>query len=205
MPKVALFDADGVLTLPEEIFSVVYTRSRGLDYAPFETFFTTEWLDFVTGKRDLKQHIAEHPEFWQWDGMPDDLIRYWCEVEDVRNQPLVALIAQLRASGTRCYLATEQEKYRAEYMQTVMFPGAFDGHFVTAHIGQRKNQPEFYQHIIDQLRADDPHITPADITFFDDSQSKIDTARAVGINAQLYKNVAQVEALLGSGGRTSSR
>ncbi len=123
MPKIALFDADGVLTLPEEIFSVVYTRSRGLDYAPFETFFTTEWLDFVTGKRDLKQHIAEHPEFWQWDGMPDDLIRYWCEVEDVRNQPRVALIAQLRASGTRCYLATEQEKYRAEYMQTVMFPG----------------------------------------------------------------------------------
>ena len=71
MPKVALFDADGVLTLPEEIFSVVYTRSRGLDYAPFETFFTTEWLDFVTGKRDLKQHIAEHPELVALGERPD--------------------------------------------------------------------------------------------------------------------------------------
>lgn len=196
MNSTILFDADGVLTLPEEIFSVVYTRSRGLDYAPFEAFFTTEWLDFVTGKRDLKQHIAEHPAFWQWDGTPDELLRYWCEAEDVRNEPLIALIQQLRASGRRCYLATEQEKYRAKYMQTVMFPDLFDGHFVTADIGYRKSQPEFYQHIIDALQADQPGIMPADIMFFDDSQSKIDTARSIGIDGRLYKNIDQVKVLL---------
>ena len=38
MSKCILFDADGVLTLPEEVFSVVYARSHALDPQPFEDF-----------------------------------------------------------------------------------------------------------------------------------------------------------------------
>ena len=39
MTKCILFDTDGVLTLPEEVFSVVYARSHALDPEPFEEFF----------------------------------------------------------------------------------------------------------------------------------------------------------------------
>ena len=72
-----LFDADGVLTLPEEAFSVVYARSHGLANEPFEHFFRNEWRDFVTGKRDLKEAITNNPELWQWDGGADSLLDYW--------------------------------------------------------------------------------------------------------------------------------
>lgn len=192
MKKVILFDLDGVLTLSEEIFSVIYTKSRGYDPAPFTTFFTTEWNDFVTGKRDLKEHIRDHPELWKWDKSPDELLQYWFKSEDVRNEALIELVRSIRNSGTKCYIATEQEKYRTEYIKNVMFKDDFDGFFSTAEIGHKKNDPKFFESIIKSLG-----VRPQDLLFFDDSQSKVDAAKAVGIDAHLYTGVEQVKHVLG--------
>jgi len=60
MQKVILFDADGVLTLPEEFFSQVYAHSRGLDPESFDEFFKTKWRPIVTGQKDLKEAIQEN-------------------------------------------------------------------------------------------------------------------------------------------------
>jgi len=189
-----LFDADGVLTLPEEVFSVVYARSRGLDTEPFEQFFRNDWKSIVTGKKDLKESIAENPGLWQWDGGVDELLDYWFKTEDVRNEELIAVIRELKEKGVPCYLATEQEKYRGQYMKNVMFGDLFDGYFVTAELGVSKTEPEFFEAIINELKAKYPAIEPKDITFFDDSQSKVDTANSVGINGQLFTGVELVKA-----------
>ncbi len=194
--KVVLFDADGVLTLSEEVFSVVYARSRGLDSEPFKQFFRNDWKPIVTGKVDLKESIEANPDLWQWHGKTDDLLKYWFETEDVRNEELITVIRKLRKAGIPCYLATEQEKYRAEYMENVMFKGLFDGYFVTAALGVSKNDPKFFELVVEKLEQNHRNVQPHDITFFDDSQSKVDAANAAGINGQLYKNVSQVQALL---------
>jgi len=62
---IVLFDVDGVVILPEEVFSVVYARSHGLDPKPFEQFFRNDWKPIVTGKVDLKESITANPELWQ--------------------------------------------------------------------------------------------------------------------------------------------
>jgi putative hydrolase of the HAD superfamily len=191
-----LFDADGVVTLPEEAFSVVYARSHGLDTEPFEKFFKNEWRDFVTGKRDLKEAITNNPELWQWSGDADSLLDYWFKSEDIRNESLIVLIQELDRQGLACYLATEQEKYRAAYMKDVMFKGLFKDQLVTCDIGSTKSEPAFYEAIIRRLQAEQPSLTPGDVVFFDDSQSKVDTALSVGINAQLYQGVDHVRAIL---------
>lgn len=194
-----LFDADGVLTLPEEVFSIVYARSRGLDPAPFEEFFKTEWRDFATGKRDLKEEIESNPGLWQWDGDAQSFLDYWFKTEDVRNDELIALIKDFRQHGLLCYLATEQEKYRAAYMKDVMFKGLFDDHFVTCDIGFKKSEPAFFEEIIKRLQIKTPGLQPGDIMFFDDSQSKVDTALSVGIDAQLYQSVDHIREVLATG------
>lgn len=191
-----MFDADGVLTLPEEIFSEVYARSRGLDTKAFEDFFRNDWPAIVTGKKDLKEAILEKPELWHWDGSVDRLLEYWFKTEDVRNDELLALISDLRTRGILCYLATDQEKYRGEYMQNVMFKDQFDGYFISANLGVTKDKPKFFKLIIDSLRHTHPNLDPKEIVFFDDSQSKVDTARTIGINGQLYKGAEQVKLLL---------
>ena len=106
-PRVILFDADGVLTLPEEVFSIVYSRSHGFDIEPFEQFFRNDWQEIVTGKKDLKESIAENQELWQWDKSPEELLKFWFETEDVRNEELLELVSKLRAKGIFCYLATD--------------------------------------------------------------------------------------------------
>lgn len=196
--KIVLFDADGVLTLPEEAFSVVYARSHGLDSRPFEQFFRNDWKPIVTGKADLKEAIAANPGLWQWHGDVDDLLKYWFETEDVRNEELIKLIHELKSQGIRCYLATEQEKYRGNYMRDVMFKGLFDGYYITAELGVSKTEPEFFRAIIDDLKRQYPEIEPEDITFFDDSQSKVDTACSVGVDGRLYTNIEQVRSTLRS-------
>jgi putative hydrolase of the HAD superfamily len=195
MTKVILFDLDGVLTLPEEMFSVLYAGSRGYEVAPFTNFFQDEWVDFVIGKKDLKRHIRENPDFWRWDKSPEELLQFWFESENIKNDLLLKLIYKLRNDGVKCYVATEQEQYRTDYIKNVMFAGEFDGTFSTAEIGYRKNDPRFYEVIVSTLA-----VPKEDIIFFDDSESKISVAKDVGIDAYLYKSVRQVEdTLTGSG------
>lgn len=194
--KIVLFDADGVLTLPEEFFSVVYSRSHGLDSEPFEKFFRNDWKPFVIGKADLKESITANPELWQWNGNVDDLLKFWFETEDVRNDELIELIGEIKARGIACYLATEQEKYRGDYMREVMFKGIFDGYFITAELGVSKTEPGFFRAIVENLKRKNPEIEASSILFFDDSQSKVDTARSVGIDGRLYTSVEQVRSIV---------
>ena len=194
--KVILFDADGVLTLPEEVFTVMYSKSHGLDTGPFEQFFRSEWEAIVTGKQDLKETIAANPELWQWNGSTDELLEYWFKTEDVRNEELLTLIGELKQQGLSCYLATDQERYRGEYMKNVMFKDLFDGYFISSELGVTKTDPKFFELIIEQFKHTHPDLLPSEIVFYDDSRSKVDTACSVGINGQLYKSVGQVKEFL---------
>ena len=178
--------------MPEELFSIVYSRSYGLDPRPFETFFQTEWQEFVIGKRDLKEHIKNHPELWQWNGTPDQLVNYWCTSEDIRNQSMIDLIQRIKRADIPCYLATEQERYRGEYMKNVMFKDLFDDYFITANIGYKKTDPTFFETILKSLQSKHPKLTAQQIMFFDDSQSKVDAALATGIDAVLFRGVRSV-------------
>lgn len=196
MTKCILFDADGVLTLPEEVFSVVYARSHALDPEPFENFFKNDWHPIVTGAKDLKESIAANPTLWHWSGTADELLDYWFKTEDVRNEELLKVIGELRDKGIPCYLATDQEKYRAEYMKNVMFKDLFSGYFVSAELGVTKTNPKFFKLVLQQLSVQYIALKPSEVIFFDDSQSKIDTAKALGIDARLFKSNDQVKDLL---------
>ena len=195
-PRVILFDADGVLTLPEEVFSVVYARSHGFDVEPFEQFFRNDWQEIVTGKKDLKESIAENQELWRWDKSTEELLKFWFETEDVRNEELLELVSKLRAKGILCYLATDQEKYRGQYMKNVMFKDLFGEYFISADLGVTKTNPKFFEMIVEKLQQKYPELLPEDITFFDDSQPKVDTACSVGVRGQLYTDIKQIKELL---------
>lgn len=191
MTTAILFDLDGVLTLPEEMFSVLYTRSHSYDIEPFTEFFKTEWPDFVTGKKDLKEHIVNYPDFWKWDKSAGDLLDFWFKAEDVRNADLLELIQRERSRGVKCYIVTEQEKYRTAYIRDIMFTDDFDGVFSTAEIGFKKNDRRFFERV-----ASDLGVEPSEIIYFDDSQSKLDAAKQIGIQTFLYKSPEQVKAVL---------
>lgn len=195
--KVVLFDVDGVLTTHGETFSSRYARERGVDYAPFRTFFQGEFQKALVGQADLKQLIAQHEDVWQTGGDIDGLLQRWFTSEDVRNEPLLQEVAKLRQAGMPCYLATNQEKYRGEYITNTMFKGEFDGYFVSGVVGYKKPSHEFFIAAASAIAENHPGVEPQDILFIDDSPEHIGGAREVGLNAHLYERVSQVRALAG--------
>lgn len=192
MSKIILFDVDGVLLLPEEYFSDAYSRENGLDAAKFDGFFRSpEWAYYVTGKRDVKEHIVENFDLWNWSKDPDQLLECWFEAEDVKNYELLDIIQEVRQNSVRCYAATEQEKYRTMHLRHKTFNNTLDGLYSTAEIGHKKSNPQFFIRLLEILRQEIDDLAPEDILYFDDSLSKVKSAKSVGIDARLYKDNEQ--------------
>jgi putative hydrolase of the HAD superfamily len=185
-------DADGVLIRNERLFSHQYAEEQSLEAEQIEPFFHGRFRLATVGKADLKQLIAEHSDLWHWHGTPEELLEKWFKAEDNVDQALLGTLQQLRAAGTKVYLATDQERYRVAYMRQHMFNDKLDGIFVSCELGYEKIQPEFWREVLGRLPGTNPH----DVIFFDDSQSKVDAATAAGLDARLYTDRSQVEALL---------
>lgn len=190
-----VFDADGVLTIPQELFSQVYAKRYGLPIEPFEQFFKEQFPAALIGKADLKELIANNRDVWP-HGTPDEIIKDWCEGEDLRNSQTIAVVEELKRRGERCYLATNQEKYRGDYMKDVMFHGLFDAYFVSGEMGFMKPEAAFFELVLQKIQRDVPGIQPQDVIFFDDTPGHVEGARQLGIDARLYENIDQLRSLL---------
>jgi putative hydrolase of the HAD superfamily len=80
-----------------------------------------------------------------------------------------------------------QEQYRTAYiLQEMGFEKQFDGIFSSAFIGYKKNQPEFYIHILNKLDI----VNAEEVLFWDDTPKNVLTARSVGLQAELYTGFA---------------
>ena len=96
---------------------------------------------------------------------------------------MISIIKMLRDKGVVCGLATNQERYRIEYMKTEMgFSKLFDEVFNSAELGAAKPDPEFYQRITDRLE-----VTRDEILFWDDSMRNVQAAREFGWHAEHFR------------------
>src|SRR5690349_18260080 len=113
-----LFDADGVIQRPTADRQARWTALvRGADATVVSRFksdiFAVERPchdgdgDFLLALRDV---LAK----WNSADLYDDALRTWTAIEV--DQLMVDLIATVKASGVPCYLATNQEPYRARHM-----------------------------------------------------------------------------------------
>ena len=64
------------------------------------------------------------------------------------------------------------------------FSRDFDSVFCSAEIGYKKPDRVFFTYILEHLDAD-----PSDVWYFDDTIENIESARHVGINSILYRDI----------------
>src|SRR6266550_2446895 len=149
MIKAVLFDADGVTINTTERFSSYLDRKYGISVEVTNPFFLGVFQKCIIGKADLKEEIGKYLPKWGWKKSVDDFLKIWFESEHTIHQPLIDEIHKLRKRGIKCYLATNQEKYRTQYiLENMGFENVFDGTFSSSEVGHLKHTDEYYQHIL---------------------------------------------------------
>jgi putative hydrolase of the HAD superfamily len=183
--RALVFDVDGVLVEPWGFANYLkreYPQIAGQTQELFQGVFGA----CLVGQADLRAELPAYLAKWGWPHSPDDFLQTWFEAEREVDARLMAAIASARAKGIRCYLATNQERYRVEYIREQMnFGTLVDGIYSSAHLGIKKPEAAFFQAITSDLG-----IPTAQIMFWDDSQANVDAAGAHGWQAELYTEYA---------------
>jgi putative hydrolase of the HAD superfamily len=195
--KVILLDVDGVLIQVDKFFSHVYAEKYGYDKQDFEIFFSKHFVSAARGEVDLKDLITKHNDIWRWNGDPQEVLTMWFDYENQPNKELVEVVKQAKKRGSKVYLATNQEKNRAKYIKDI-FASLIDGAFMSSELGCLKTEPKFFKEVIARLSKLMPELKPSEIIYLDDDPADIKAARAQGIDAHVYKSVAQAKKYLTS-------
>lgn len=181
--KILLLDCDGVIITGKR-FIDVREHELGISSEQADRFFMNVFQQCLIGKADLKKEIAPYLVEWGWKGTLDEFIEHWFSAESIVDHRLLEYVQRLRRDGIPCYMATNQEAYRTQYLKEVLgLIQYFDGMFTSCEIGAQKVSPEFFECVMKSLPAD---VQPADIVFWDDSQRHIDSGNRFGIHAELY-------------------
>jgi putative hydrolase of the HAD superfamily len=182
MLKILLFDVDGVI-VGSESFSLSLERDYGITREMITPFFKEKFYACLIGRADLKECLKDYLHKWGWQQSVNAFLAYWFQCEHNIDESLLDAVQGMRQQGIRCCLATNQEKYRTQYMLTRMgFAEKFDGVFSSAQLGYTKSDKSFFEKMLRSL----PGIQPDEMLFWDDTQQNVDVARELGLNAEVY-------------------
>ena len=186
MIKAMLFDVDGVIVTGEP-WNKELEPTYGITEEMRRPFFSGAFQACLLGKADLKEALAPYLAQWGWPHSTEAFLDYWfCRSQNIDEQ-LMRVIQQWRQGGITCYLATQQERYRTEYLQREMgLADLFDGMFSSAGLGCMKSDPAFFATILRELDG----YQAGEMLFWDDTPGNVVTAQCVGIQAELYSDFA---------------
>lgn len=183
--KAIIFDADGMVINSPEMFGTWYQKNKNLSSETMLAFFKGVFQDCLIGKADLKKSITPFLKDWKWEESVDEFLNAWFKFEDRINKDVAELIKKLRSEGVKCYLATNQEKYRTDYIRNEMgFSKLFDKIYSSAEVGYKKPEKEFFEFILRDLNID-----PGSVMFWDDDEKNVLTAREEGLDSYIFKNI----------------
>jgi len=193
MKKYLLLDADGVTIPASTYFSTRYANEFGIPVEILLPFFKNEFLECQIGKKDLKEVLGKYLQSWQWNKSIDDLLQYWFEDGAMPVADIMAVVKMARDEGTQTYLATDQEKYRAEYLwNTLVLCKHFDGSLFSHVIGSCKNDPVYWTRVLQLLGNPDP----SEVEFWDDDEKVVAVAKNAGIDAHFFTTAEEFKRLV---------
>lgn len=197
--RAILFDADGVL-IHAERFSVHLQREYGITNDKTHSFFTGVFQRCLVGEANLKEVIEPYVAQWGWRGTVEELLHVWFTSEHTVDEEMVEIIMSLKEFGAKCFLVTNNEKCRTEYMRAQMgFGEIFDEVYSSASVGHLKMDPQFFRIVTDDIRERFlAGLEPQEVAFFDDDQKNIESAGQFGVQAHLFADLSNFKLQLGT-------
>lgn len=181
-----LMDVDGVVIAGRhQYFSELYAEEHNIPIEDIMPFFKNEFKLCAIGQMSIRDALPPYLEKWGWKGTLDEFLEYWFSSERQKNDELLELIDKLGKNGNSCYLATNQEKERAEYiMEEVGLRKYFDGAFVSCSLGVKKSEPDFFLKIAETLKKN-----LEDFVYWDSDPENVEVAEKLGIESYVYKDI----------------
>jgi putative hydrolase of the HAD superfamily len=134
----------------------------------------------LTGHARWLEVLPRLLERWGIADSYDDALRVWLTIEPVAETR--DLVASLRASGVRCFLATNQDEHRGRHMhENLGYAELFDDTFYSFELGVAKPDPAYFSAILSRLG-----LPAAEVLFVDDSATNVESARGVGLRAEQW-------------------
>jgi len=197
LTRIVLFDVDGVLVhgyhaRPEKQirWDENLLADLGVDPERFKNEFIYDIFvkQVIVGRMSLLEALDRTLPRLGYRGPSMAFAGYWLSHDSHVNQPLLDVVARLKATGTPLYIATNQEHMRAQWLwQQLKFGELFDDMFHSARIGHTKPHKPYFDWVNNRLRpqAEAP-------LFFDDREEVVSGAREHGWEAVLYDELEDV-------------
>ncbi len=185
-PTLIFFDVDGVLIHgfhhnPKycRMWSADIHTDLGITQDHLGQYFKTYWSDVIIGRAHLHETMTAHLTATGYNIKAQTVIDYWLSHDAVINQKIWDIARAWAArENTALYLATNQEKNRADYLwHTLNFKSIFKDIFYSGKMGVAKNNPAFFQAINDQLSI---NLDQTRVVYFDDTPACLQSAREAG-------------------------
>ncbi len=175
--RAVLWDADGVLqAIPPDSWSTATAVVQEFPGHLTDAVVDEEGIAAVVERLGLSERYDEILAVWSlFEVLPDSL----------------AVVEEVRSAGIPCYLATNQDSYRASRMLALTpYADVLDGSYYSCHLGVAKPSADYFGHI-----ADDLGLAPGDLLFVDDSVANVEGARAAGLAAEHWHHAQGVDVL----------
>lgn len=183
MINIVLFDIDGVVVKRDIYFSKHYSSDFGVPWDDVMVFFNNEFKMCLVGKADLKIEVAKYLPKWGWEGSVEEFLEYWFKSESEMDENLLRNVKRLRENGVKCFLATNNEKYRTEYLWNDLdLKSRFDGIFSSVEIGHKKGELEYWQKVDQKLGKPEK----GRVLLWDNDEKNIARAKELGYRAEFY-------------------
>jgi len=182
--KILLVDADGVILKKGEYFSEKFAREHNVPLEKVVEFFKGPFGLCQKGTADLKEELAPYLTSWNWDKGIEAFLDYWFNYDVEFNSNVELTLARFRDQGVKCYLASNNEKYRANFIRSkIDAKKLLDGYYFSYEIKHKKSEPAFFEFVLGDLQVE-----PEEVYFIDNDESNIAAALSLGIKAYLYNN-----------------
>lgn len=187
--KAIFFDADGVLIRSKFLFTEQLEKDFGIKVEKTLPFFIGVFRQCSVGKADLKEEFAKVIGDWRWNGTVDELLAYWFSKGTEFDEEVVEYVSSLRDQGVRCFMATDQEKYRGEHLERELGGGkVLERVFYSAEIGCSKKEPRFWEYVFSEI-----HELSGESLFIDDDKEKVEAVATFGLDTYLYTDLSSLK------------
>ncbi len=193
MIKTIFFDADGVIIKKHDYYSKELAKEYNISLESLNAFYKGDFLLCEAGKADLKEKFAPYLEKWGIKKSVDEILGEWFRYGNELDGRVVESIKNLRNQGIKCFVTTNNEKYRVEFFKKNLgFDSLVDGVFPSCELGCFKKQPEFWTEVLKKLS----NVKKEESLVLDDDMKNVEAAKAFGFHAEFYSDFEDYESKL---------